>query len=504
MLAASLGALLTFAAFVAVAMSMNEGVFEYPLDDVYIHLAMSEQIARGGYGVNAGEFASAASSPVYPLLLLPFAGEEAQRWWPLMWNVVALILAAAMVGWALARADLGRFGLGLAFVSAFALNTYIVAYSGMENMAHGAASLAIVIGLWRFAETGQVGWLLILGVCFAPMLRPEGLALALAAAGVVTLHARLLPGLALGILAALPLLLFAWFLTTLGLDPLPNSVSAKLPVDTSGTDGFLAGVGLNIRSSAAEYGGRYLIGLTVLVWTVAIIALLRKRRAEGLVGLAVSAASIAHLSVAEVGWLDRYENYLLVSLFAVLALMLAAFARRMRALVLGLALLGGVLTYGAKVDDRLANMRAIHDQHGEMSRFAKDFAQAPVAVNDLGYVAWRNPNYVLDLYGLASREALELRAGGATEGWADPLADRYDVAVAMIYDRVLKDALGPEWVWIGDLILAEHGGAFLGGDTVAFYARDARVAESIQPALRDWAQGLPEGSGFSNRKRGVE
>ena len=61
-LAGVAGALVVFAAFLAVAMSRNGWSFEYPLDDVYIHLAMAEQIAAGGYGVNAGEFASAASS----------------------------------------------------------------------------------------------------------------------------------------------------------------------------------------------------------------------------------------------------------------------------------------------------------------------------------------------------------------------------------------------------------------------------------------------------------
>ncbi|MEO0917594.1 MAG: hypothetical protein AAFY31_11540, partial [Pseudomonadota bacterium] len=311
--AAVLGALLTFGLFVAVAMSMNEGVFEYPLDDVYIHLAMSEQIARGGYGVNFGELSSAASSPIYPYLLLPFAGEDAQRWLPLVWNLVALVAAAASLGWALARANLGGLGLLLAFVSAFALNTYIVAYSGMENMAHGAASLAVLIGLWRFVEMGQIGVLLAFGVALAPALRPEGLALALAAAGVVAVQGRLWPAFGLGVLALLPLAVFAAYLTSLGLDPLPNSVNAKLPVDTSGADGFLTGVVTNIRSSVAEYGGRYLLGLTGLVWVISMMTLGRGHRAEGLVGLAVAAAALAHLALAEIGWLDRYENYLLIT-----------------------------------------------------------------------------------------------------------------------------------------------------------------------------------------------
>ncbi|MEO1536529.1 MAG: hypothetical protein AAFR73_02265 [Pseudomonadota bacterium] len=497
MTVAIVGALLTFAVFVAVAMWMNDGVFEYPLDDVYIHLAMSEQIANGGYGVNAGEFASAASSPIYPIFLLPFVGEEVQRWLPLFWNVVALVASAALVGWALARAELGRAGLVMAFVTAFALNMYIVAYSGMENMAHGAASLAIVVGLWRFAETGRVGALLIFGVFLAPALRLEGLALALAAGGVVFLQGRPVAGLALGALAVLPVAVFVALLTSLGLDPLPNSVNAKLPVDASATEGFLAGIGSNIRVNATTYGGRYVIGLLVAVWVFAMMLLKQDdARTKGLIGLGVAAAAVAHLGFAATGWLDRYENYLVLALFAALTLMLTQVTARLRLGLLSLALAGGVATYIAQIDNRLAGMRAIHNQQGEMSRFAKDFVRAPIAVNDLGYVAWDNPDYVLDLFGLASQEALALRLGDAPDGWADPLADRHGVKVAMIYDSWVGPSLGPDWTWMGDLVLTNHGWAFLGSNYVSFYARDAAMAEALKPAIAEWERDLPEGSYF--------
>ncbi|MEM6386964.1 MAG: hypothetical protein AAF718_12100 [Pseudomonadota bacterium] len=502
--AAVVGALLTFGVFVAIAMSMNEGVFEYPLDDVYIHLAMAEQIARGGYGVNAGEFASAASSPVYPLFLLPFAGEELQRWLPLFWNVASLVLAAALVGWALARANLGRLGLVLAFASAFCLNMYITAYGGMENMIHGLASLAIVVGLWHFVETGRIGALLVLGVAFAPGLRLEGLALALAAGGVVFLLGRKLAGVALSIVAVLPIAVLVVLLTSLGLDPLPNSVNAKLPLDGAAAQSFLSSFGANIRFNASVYGGRYLTAMTILTAFVAITSLAQGRREQGLVGLAVAAAAVAHLGFAATGWLDRYENYLLVSLFAVLALLLASFSRQLRLGLLSLVLLGGVVTYAPHIDNRLAGMRAIHNQQGEMSRFAKDFLKAPVAVNDLGYVSWNNDNYVLDLYGLASSEALSLRLDEAPVGWGDGLADANGVKAAMIYDTWVKDALGPDWVWMGDLILTNHGWAFLGSNAVAFYARDAEQAEALRPALAAWASDLPEGSVFTNKVRVTE
>ena len=61
---ALVGALAALAGFAALQLAafLIAGVFEYPLDDVYIHLAMAEGIVAGGYGVNPGEPASAASS----------------------------------------------------------------------------------------------------------------------------------------------------------------------------------------------------------------------------------------------------------------------------------------------------------------------------------------------------------------------------------------------------------------------------------------------------------
>src|SRR5258708_2928117 len=48
----------------------NQGVFSYPLDDSYIHLAVAKNLAQSGvWGISGHEFASAASSILFPLLL---------------------------------------------------------------------------------------------------------------------------------------------------------------------------------------------------------------------------------------------------------------------------------------------------------------------------------------------------------------------------------------------------------------------------------------------------
>ena len=131
-----------------------------------------------------------------------------------------------------------------------------------------------------------------------------------------------------------------------------------------------------------------------------------------------------------------------------------------------------------------------------MSRFVKDFAKAPVAVNDLGYVSWNNDHYVLDLWGLASKEALETRRSNQEPGWAGSLADENDVRFAMIYDTWIGEALPASWAKLGELQTGVPN-AFLGGSTVSFYARDAAEAKRLIPLLEAWSQDLPVGNAFS-------
>ena len=484
-----LGGLIAFGAMMAIAMSRNGWVFEYPLDDVYIHLAMAEQIASGGYGVNAGEFASAASSPLYPLLLTPLAEHPIQRWWPLLWNILALSVASALFGIALARAGFGRTGIVLAAAAPLALSTYVTAFTGMENMAHAAASLAIVLGLWRFIEVGRIGGLLVAGIFMASAFRIEAVALGLAAGGVVAILGGVRAGVGLMALAILPVAVFAAFLVALGLEPLPNSVLAKLG------DMGPAGPLDKFAANANAYGGRYLFGLSLVVLCVGAATLTRDRR-RGYFALAISAAGLAHLAFGSTGWMDRYETYANISLVAALALMLSTAAPWFRTLAVSAALLGGFVTYARYALPVYAwNPAAISAQQGQMARFAKDFVKGPVAVNDIGYAAWHNPDYVLDLWGLASAEALSVRAADPSQGWAGPLTVKHGAALAMIYDRWLSDAVPSGWRRRGTLHL-DVPSAFLGDREVAFYATDPVHSRSLTDALGLWESALPERARF--------
>ncbi|MEJ6708509.1 MAG: hypothetical protein QNK92_06885 [Amylibacter sp.] len=91
-----LGAVLPTIVLIAMTLIKTGGVWEYALDDVYIHLAMSEQLWQGGYGVNHGEYASASLSILYSYLLAPLSPFGFHPYWSLILGLVGLVASAIL------------------------------------------------------------------------------------------------------------------------------------------------------------------------------------------------------------------------------------------------------------------------------------------------------------------------------------------------------------------------------------------------------------------------
>ncbi len=497
----TLGLLAALAGFAALQVfaAFGAGVFEYPLDDVYIHLAMAENIVGGTYGVNAGESASASSSILFPFLLTPFAGTELQRFLPLFWNILAVGICGWLWGRVLVEAALPR-GQAVAFALAgpILLNMSGVGYTGMEAAPHMLASLAIILGLWRFLTGGGVAVWLVLAAIAAPLLRYEGLALMLMAAGVLTVGGAWRAG---ALIAATSLALvagFSLFLVSLGLEPLPGSIVAKMSgLDPQG--GFAIRLLVGLLANLIRPGGA-LIGVLVFVCLLgfAIFPALRRGPAGWIVAVA-GLAALGHVVLGQIGWMHRYEPYVIVSLVAAFLLASSRLAGRAVGFIRGAAafavLAAGVAYMPALWGSYVWNPRAIHLQQAQMARFAQDYVAVPVVVNDLGRVAWGNPDYVLDIWGLGSSEAREIRFGveKPAPGWAAPLAAEHGAQLAMIYDEWFGTAVGPDWVHVATLEMLKPKGA-LGDWEVSFYATDPAYEADIRAKLAEFAPTLPPDS----------
>ncbi|SMR83218.1 hypothetical protein SAMN04488030_3132 [Aliiroseovarius halocynthiae] len=473
-----------FALYQGVAL-FRVGVFEYPLDDVYIHLAVAEQIAAGGYGVNPGEFTSPASSPIYPFLLTAFAGTAAQTWLPLFWNTLSLLLGAALWARIVSNTDASRgWMLAFAALGPLAFNFAGAAMVGMEHSLHILASLAVLRGLQIQMDEGRISWLLVAGMVLGPMVRFEGLAVTGGGALALLVMGRWAVGVMLFSGAAALAAGFMIFLITLGLEPLPNSVMAKLAGAGNERFSFAA---LPLKALAQLSMSNKAVVLLVALFVAVTLLFSHGSARRGAVRALLLAAvftGFGHLILGQFGWFERYELYAMA--FTMGLLMLVALGERNLQthrvlLVIGFGFLA--VTYGNWMLRYGTNgPNAIYSSHGNMGRFVKDVYQKPVAVNDLGFVAWANPNYVLDLWGLASYEALLTRLDDPYPGWAADLVEAKGIELAIIYEHWIDEGLGENWVKVGTLSFT-GGTAFLGGFHVGFFATTPEAADKIRAQL---------------------
>lgn len=495
--AAAAFALLQVSAFVTAGFA-----FDYPLDDVYIHLSMSEQIAAGGYGVNRGEVASASSSILYPLLLAPFAGMAIHPVMPLTLNALGVVLSGALFG-AIIDASGGprKLGFYIVLIGPLLLNLAGAGFAGMEHSLHVTATLAVGLGLVKFTELSRITPLLVLGCLAGPLLRFEGLGVSLAAIGILVVHGRFVAAAGIGILVLVPLAAFAAYLTGLGMNVLPNSVMVKLgeaAKDVSPQDSAVfAAFSDNMHQSAAW------LMLALSAAAVVMLPLLRRDRwvSAAVLALMIASVLLAHLLISKVFIASRYETYAVALSIATLFYLAGRHARPGAGRVGQIALLIVTLAFGGYymkifAERGLYAPAAVLAQQGQMAAFTHGEWRQTVAVNDLGYVSYRSPVYVLDLFGLGNTEAMRLRTGAAPDGWADDLVQTADVRLIMIYADWFAPDVTAGWTPVGSLGIIGPAG-YLGGRDVTFYAARPEDVADIIAALERFLPDLHPGARFT-------
>lgn len=492
----------------AVSLSLTGGRLFYGLDDAYIHLSVAETILAGGYGVNAGEYASPSSSILWPWLVAGLMGAGLGIWAPLVLGT----LGSAAALWVLCGAvwdhavdpsnpaSVRRAWTAMPLL-ALALHAVGLPMIGMEHPLHVLAAVLTMSGLARLDRDGPLPSGLTAGIVLGPLVRFEGLALSAAAILALLWHRRFGAAALSAALVAAGLAAFVACMSALGLPPLPSSVMVKSASSAAAAEGNLAAVlsGLlgNLTASLASGMGVVLAALGYLI----LRGLLRPgaRTERTLTVAAAGLATIAaHLVLGRFGEFPRYEIYAVgAALVALLVLygpeIRAAGTGHVRPVFWGFALLGGfALVYGRATLLIPAASRNVMLQQYQMHRFATEFLPATVAVNDLGYVSFRNGGYVLDLWGLGSEEARRaLRSGDDPEPALARLAAEKGAGYAMIYDTWFGDAVPDDWCRAATIstpaITASQ-------DTVTFYLIDPALAAPMDAALRAFAPTLPDGA----------
>jgi hypothetical protein len=217
---------------------------------------------------------------------------------------------------------------------------------------------------------------------------------------------------------------------------------------------------------------------------------------------------IPHLLLADFGWYFRYEMYLigmgLLFLFAVLGSMVLDGLqtqiypiRALRIAIAGLVLWFCLSSLTPRFKTLYSVVQATHNiyqQQYQMARFLYSYYQdVPVAVNDIGWVAYYSQVELIDLWGLADLQvAQHWLSKRYTTARIQSYTTQRGVQVAMVYDAWFQNGmrLPASWKRAGQWTIQNN--VVCGDDTVSIYAVDPAAFNALAANLHQFSEQLPD------------
>lgn len=500
-----------FLLLVAVTILSSGGVFSYSLDDAYISLSVAENLLSGSYGINRDEFSSPSSSLIYPFLLAPFLAMGFGIYSALIINFLSALASV----WLLSQFFFELIGKPCAeevypyvvgFLIINCISPFALPLTGLEHSLHVLLVVFVFRGFFKMTETGNVPLSLIIAVIAMPFVRLEGMALSLASIAGIEMLGHRRSALICSIWIFVGFGIWTVFTKTLHLSFFPSSVLSKQLFLANAVDAgngsiraMIAAILLHISVAFTYPVGIIFLGaicfLLFSCWT-SVLGLRKTRSATGfLAGVLIFTLS-AHIVFGTFGMLYRYEVYavtiLLCGSMIIFRDNLAMICnsgtsdQRMR-LLAGLVVVG--MTYSVATALTPTAARNTVEQQLQMHRFATDYFPHNVAVNDIGWVSYGNPNFVLDLVGLASDEVRNaLFSHHFDSRFIERMTAKKQIAYAMIYDHWFSGQVPKTWCLIA--ILRSDRLIKSDGD-VSFYVLKGSFVREMSEALDRFAGNLP-------------
>jgi hypothetical protein len=478
------------------------GHLVYALDDAYIHMAVARSLAQHGvWGVTPYAFTSSTSSLAWPLLL---AGADlvagVHQATPLFLNLMfaagSVLLADRLLRGA---PSLLRATALIAFVVFTPLPTLVLA--GMEHTLQIAAVLWLLDRVRAAEEEASLRARTLGSLAAASALaaaaRYESLFLIAPAAILLWRDGRRRAAVVAVVAGVLPLAVYGAVSVAHGWPPLPNSLLLKRAAFAGGgVAGVLDPLGGHALRTLAEAPHLLVLLAAVLVLSALLPAPPAVRRWDAI----FVTATFLHLQLAAIGWLFRYEAYLVAVGVVLVARHLAdapvttAHPGRERA-ALALALCVAAPPVVTRAVEALAQtpraVKNIYEQQYQMGLFLHGLpAGSTVMANDIGAIAYLADVRLIDLYGLATQETARARREGRVDReLLARLAAPAAPAAVVIYRSWFADAIPPDWIQVGTWKVPEE--VVVADRTVTFYATRPAEAALLARALQAFQAHLP-------------
>lgn len=514
--------LLLFGAVTREVLRATDGHLVYALDDAYIHMSIAKHLVLDGvWGIDAHNFASASSSPLWTALLgLVFRLTGVHDAAPLVLNVAAAVALLVLLSHVLEREGFTTAESSATIAAVVLLAPMVpMIWIGMEHSLNNVLVLGAVFVAVHLARTtpgtanpGSVRRLLLLTLLTSAT-RLEGVFVAAGCALLLALSGRW--AVAAGCLgaAALPVTTIGLWNMSHGWFFLPSSVLMKQQVLPAAHQSWITSL---YMAFSRIHPPAVFVGLLIVAFALLGTRLWRVRDVgpDGMLVVFLVAA-ILHLGLARFGYLYRYESYLMVLGVVAIATALhhraAALARVSRIVgardLLVIAAIAAVLAGGERtIGSAPALVRTaghIYRQQQQMARFvATYYADSAVALNDIGAVSYGSTARIFDLAGLASIEVAAARRAGAFDAaFINGLLERGQVPVAIVYDAWFAGHQQFYAGWFdGGRWLTDEQDVLIEG-AVSFYARTEDDARVLRKNLAAFSGSLPFGATYEPRAR---
>jgi len=494
----------------------TQGVFSYPLDDAFIHMAVAKNVAEHhNWGISAHEFQSASSSILYTLLLAGlFKIFSVHVILPFVVNVIAaVVLLLVLQEWLLRQGLSRRAQLIVQLAVVLVTPLPVLVMTGME---HTLQMLFCFLFLTRCCEwmntDSKMPWTIPVYGLLITGIRYEGIFLAFIVCLMLLWRRRVLAAFVLGGITLLPIVLFGIYSLGKGSYFFPNSVLLKSEGAQSSVGGTLSFLGSKLLPKLVTSGNNdyaaaatqhLLLILPLGGWVFR--ASLRRFPAYGSMLMVLLFCAVLQLTFASTGWFYRYEAYLIFCSTAVLGVMILRFGREAMqgesfrsswlvpvCLLVILALPLAMRCASAIVMAPRA-CQNIYEQQYQTGQFVhRWYRDNAIAVNDIGAVSFFSDADNLDMEGLGNFEVAKRRkAGTRTAGFLDSLVHARHVDYAVVYPFVYGDSLLGRWRKVASWTIRNN--VVCGSPTVYFYAIDPSKEEGLRKSLEAQAAVLPPG-----------
>jgi hypothetical protein len=283
-----------------------------------------------------------------------------------------------------------------------------------------------------------------------------------------------------------------------GWPPLPNSLLLKRAAFASaGMAGILDRLGGHALRTLAEAPHLLVLLAAVLVLSALRPAPAAVRRWDAI----FVTGTLLHLQLAAIGWLFRYEAYLVAIGVVLVARHLAdaraepapfGTAARAAVTVAALVAVAPLLIRAVQAADQTPRaVKNIYEQQYQMGLFLHGLpAGSTVMANDIGAIAYLADVRLIDLYGLATQETARARREGRVDrALLARLAASAPPAAVVVYRSWFADAIPSDWIQIGTWKVPEE--VVVADRTVTFYATRPAEAALLARELAAFEARLP-------------